>query len=235
MANLGLVWLEFIVCAALIGFAGPELSRSGDIIAEKTGLSHNWIGLILLATVTSLPELITGLSSVTIADVPNIAVGDVLGSCVFNLTILVVLDFLHRDEPIYRRAHQGHILSAGFGDRDGRLCRHQRAPRWAEHYLQHRPRRPLFADHDRPLLLAIRSVFIYERHQREEFVEEVAAQYAEMTLRSAVRRYCGGGRLVAAGVWLPFVGSDLADAMGWNRRSSAPCSSPAPPRCPSSS
>ena len=60
LTDLVWIWLQFITCAALIGFAGPELSRSGDIIAEKTGLSHSWIGLILLATVTSLPELITG-------------------------------------------------------------------------------------------------------------------------------------------------------------------------------
>jgi len=53
--------------------------------------------------------------SVTIAGAPNIAVGDVLGSCVFNLLLLVVLDFLHRGESVYRSASQGHILLAAFG------------------------------------------------------------------------------------------------------------------------
>ena len=41
-----------------------------------------------MAGVTSLPELITGLGSVTYAGVPDIAVGDVLGSCAFDLLIL---------------------------------------------------------------------------------------------------------------------------------------------------
>jgi cation:H+ antiporter len=109
MAQLTLTWLQFGLCALLIGVAGPELSRSGDIIADKTGISGNWIGLILLGGVTSLPELITGLSAVTVADQPNIAVGDIFGSCVFNLLILVAVDFMYREMPVYRRAHQGHI------------------------------------------------------------------------------------------------------------------------------
>lgn len=214
--ELGLIWLEFAVCAALIGLAGPELSRSGDIIAEKTGISQNWVGLVMLATVTSLPELITGLSAVTIAGVPDIAVGGVLGSCVFNLAILIVLDFMNRDGPIYFRAHQGHILAAGFGIV---------LIGWAGMSI-------LLADHRfafqighvglySPIMIglyfiSVRTVFTYERNQREEFVEEVAEQYADITLKQAVRRYLiGSAVLVAAGVWLPFVAGDLSEAMGW--------------------
>lgn len=218
MAELGLIWLEFAICAALIGFAGPELSRSGDIIAEKTGVSHNWIGLVLLATVTSLPELITGLSAVTVADVPDIAVGDVLGSCVFNLAIIIVLDLLHREEPIFLRVHQGHILAAGFGivmigfAGMSVILSEQKFTFNIGHVGLYSPIMVGL------YLIAVRTVFRYERDQREEFVEEVAAQYADITLQTAIRRYLvAAAVLVAAGVWLPFVGSDLADAMGWKK------------------
>lgn len=51
-----LIWLQFVLCAGLIGVAGVRLSRYGDAIAAHTGLSRNWIGLVLLATVTSLPN-----------------------------------------------------------------------------------------------------------------------------------------------------------------------------------
>ena len=114
MTAMLLAWAKFGACAALIVFAGPALTFYGDIISQKTGVSRTWIGLILLATATSLPELFTGISAVTVADAPNIAVGDALGSCVFNLLMLVVLDALSRDEPVYRRIDQGHILTAGF-------------------------------------------------------------------------------------------------------------------------
>jgi cation:H+ antiporter len=60
-----IVWLQLAVCLVVIGIAGWRLFRCGDILAEKTGLSASWIGLILLATATSLPELATGISAET--------------------------------------------------------------------------------------------------------------------------------------------------------------------------
>ena len=110
-----LLWLQLLLCLGIIGYAGYFLSRYGDIIAEKSGISASWIGLILLSTATSLPELVTGISSVTFAGAPDIAVGDVLGSTVFNLAILVILDALYRRETLYSKAAQGHILSASLG------------------------------------------------------------------------------------------------------------------------
>jgi len=87
-----MIWLQFLVCTAAIVFAGAKLSEYGDVIAEKTGLGRTWIGVVLMASVTSLPELMTGVSSVAIFDLPNIAAGDALGSCMFNLLIIALLD-----------------------------------------------------------------------------------------------------------------------------------------------
>ena len=113
--TLLILWLEFIGCAAVIVFCGYKLSIYGDMIAEKSGLGRAWIGLILMAGVTSLPELINGVSSVALAGVPDIAAGDIMGSCIFNLSIIAIMDALHGPEPIFSKADTGHILSAGFG------------------------------------------------------------------------------------------------------------------------
>lgn len=78
------LWLQFVAAAAIVLFSGSRLAKYGDIIAEQTGLGKTWIGVLLLAVTTSLPELITGLSSVIIFDVPDIAAGNVLGACVVN-------------------------------------------------------------------------------------------------------------------------------------------------------
>lgn len=110
-----LLWLGFILCTGAIVYSGTQLSRYGDILAEKTGLGRTWIGVVLTASVTSLPELVNGISSVTFAKAPNIAVGDILGSCVFNLFILALIDLLHPRVPVSSQAHHGHVLSAGFG------------------------------------------------------------------------------------------------------------------------
>jgi len=114
MATL-MPWLKFALCLISIGAAGPALLRNADIISRLTGLSRSWIGLALLATATSLPELFTGISAVTVANAPNIAVGDLLGSCEFNLAMLVLLDAFSRKEPLYRHIDQVNILTAGFG------------------------------------------------------------------------------------------------------------------------
>ncbi len=212
-----LVWIEFTFCAGCIGVAGWFLSRYGDVIADKTGFSGSWVGLVLLATVTSLPELITGISSITLAHVPNIAVGDVLGSCVFNLTILIVLDFLHRGESVYRRASQSHILSAGFSvvligfAGLNILLVGKTAMFSVGHVGAYTP--IIFVLY----LVAMRTVFAHERTQRREFTEQVANRYPEITLQHAIKRYAAAAvAVIIAGAFLPFFGVQLAEVMGWN-------------------
>jgi len=108
--------LGFLLCAAVIFFAGKKLSFYGDQIAEKTGLGKAWIGLILMASVTSLPELMVGISSSGIVQAPDLAVGDIVGSCCFNLAILAMLDiFVPKHQHLFFVASPRHILSASLG------------------------------------------------------------------------------------------------------------------------
>lgn len=109
------VWFEFAICAAVILYSGSRLSIYGDAIAEKTGLGRSWIGLVLLATVTSLPELITGISAVTFNDLPDMAVSGTVGSCMFNMMVIALLDILSKNRPVSHLVHHGHMLSCGFG------------------------------------------------------------------------------------------------------------------------
>ncbi len=211
-----LIWLELLFCLAVIGYAGYFLSRYGDIIAEKSGMSASWVGLILLSTATSLPELATGISSVSFADAPNIAVGDVLGSTVFNLAILVMLDGLYKRETLYSRAGQGHILSASLGsiliafagfslllDRAGM------SPAFG-HVGFYSPFIVLV------YLVAMRAVYSYEHRMLAEYTGESAERYPGVTLRSAVKGYAmAAGAVVIAGTWLPFIAKDIAEQMGW--------------------
>jgi len=104
----------FILCAGTIVYAGSKLSLYGNLIADLTGLGKAWIGLILMAAVTSLPELITGISSVTIVKAPNLAAGDVFGSCVFNLLILSFLDAIYK-KPLTSVVRNTHVFAAACG------------------------------------------------------------------------------------------------------------------------
>ncbi len=209
-----LVWIKFAVCAGMITVAGPTLTRYGHIIAHRTGLSQTWIGLILLATATSLPELFTGISSVTVAAAPNIAVGDALGSTLFNLAILVILDLIYRDEPMYRRIDQGHILTAGFGviligfaGVSLLLWRNETPPKLF-HVGVYAPIIIVV------YLIAVRAAFVYER--RRMALEVITDRYPKISLKRAIIGYLAAATVVvAAGTWLPFIGIELAEAMGW--------------------
>ena len=110
-----MIWIEFMLCAAGITTAGYFLSKYGDVIAEKTGLGRAWIGAILIAGVTSLPELASGVSAVVWLDAPNLAAGAVLGSCLFNLMLIAVMDLTFQPGRVLANAQDVHILSGGLG------------------------------------------------------------------------------------------------------------------------
>ncbi|MGI0486756.1 sodium:calcium antiporter [Pantanalinema rosaneae CENA516] len=107
--------LQVIICVGLVIVIGARLSQSADVLAEKTGLGRNWVGAILLAGATSLPELATGISAVAVFNAPDLAVGGVLGSCLFNLLLLAILDIFTGPEPLLYRAETSHGLAAGLG------------------------------------------------------------------------------------------------------------------------
>lgn len=193
-----------------------RLTRYGDAIADKTGLGGTWIGVVLIASVTSLPELATGISSVTVVGVPEIAVGDVLGSCAFNLLILVAVDLLNRPDGLYRAASQGHIVSSGFAVillaviGLGLVLSQIGLPMSLGHVGTYSVvLLVLYA-------MAVRAVFHYEKVHVGEFADSEPDSYPQLTLRDASLRYAlAAAVVVLAGIWLPFVGRTLADQMGW--------------------
>ena len=88
------------------GLCRSQIDRLSDAIADKTGLGGNWIGFLLIGIVTSVPELASGISAATLADVPDLAVGAIFGACIFNLAIIVILDLFYRKDSIYHSASQ---------------------------------------------------------------------------------------------------------------------------------
>ncbi len=74
------------------------LSVCVDALDKATELSGAFLGGVLLAAVTSLPELFTSLAAVAFLAEPQLVVGDILGSDLFNLAALsaVALLFFRR-------------------------------------------------------------------------------------------------------------------------------------------
>ncbi len=106
----------FILCVSVILYAGTQLTLYGNLLAEAMGWSKMWMGMILMAAVTSLPELVTGVSAIQLVDSPSMAVGNVIGSCAFNILILSLLDAAFpKHLPITFEAQTGHVIAAAFG------------------------------------------------------------------------------------------------------------------------
>ena len=98
--ELALLWLQLAAAAAIILVTAHFMAKSADIIAEKTGLGRSFVGVVMLATATSLPELGTGMSSILLVDEVDLAVGDAFGSNIFNLLIVGLLDIYWRRGPV---------------------------------------------------------------------------------------------------------------------------------------
>lgn len=105
----------FTIACTLIVIAGLNLSRYGDIIGEKTGLEKGFIGFILLAFITSIPELVVSVSAVSLTNSPNLSLGNVFGSNMFNLFIIAILDCFNKGYPFLHNISKTHIVSAVLG------------------------------------------------------------------------------------------------------------------------
>jgi len=107
-----LVWVKFAICLAVILVAGTKLSKYGDAIAEKTGLGRIWVGVVLLAAITSLPELATGISSVALVGKPDLTLGDLFGSNLINLVVIAIIDVFYTRGPVLHYLGTGIVLAA---------------------------------------------------------------------------------------------------------------------------
>ena len=106
-----MVWIKFTACLVVIIIAGTKLSKYGDLIARKTGLGRVWIGVVLLATITSLPELATGISSVSLIGKPDLTLGDLFGSNLTNLAIIALIDVFYTRGPVLHFLGTGIVLA----------------------------------------------------------------------------------------------------------------------------
>jgi len=104
-------WVIFLLSAAVIVYAGTKLSHYGDQIATLTGLGGLWIGVVLMAGATSLPEIFTDVSA-ALMNKPNLAAGDLFGSNMANMLILGIIDLMHRQKRVWEKAAFEHALSA---------------------------------------------------------------------------------------------------------------------------
>ena len=95
LRNLGLV----AAGAAGLGFGGQAIVASAIYLAEALGASPELIGLTIVAIGTSLPELVTSLVAAARKQA-DIAVGNIVGSNIFNITAVMGVSAVVRGYPV---------------------------------------------------------------------------------------------------------------------------------------
>lgn len=88
------IWLNivlFAVAAAFVWAAGTRLARYADLISDRTALGRAFVGLVLLAAATSLPEIATTVTASAIGNT-SLAVNNLFGGIVLQTAILAIAD-----------------------------------------------------------------------------------------------------------------------------------------------
>ena len=224
-----MVWVKFLLCIIIILFSGTKTTRYADVIAEKTGLGRIWIGMLLLGIITSMPELITGISSVTLVGdegVPDLGVGTLLGSCIFNLCVIGFVDIMNRKKPVLNFASLRHSSSAiigiiilgiialttGFSDSIGKL-----SVGWIGI-----PGIVIFVVYIAGAWWIFTSERNFQLSLTPAFPDETGeAPPSEASESNDIKWlwpkfFVGAAVIVATGIWLSYVGNEIAEVTGWD-------------------
>jgi cation:H+ antiporter len=208
-----MLWLQFIACVLIILFAGARTTSYADIIAEKTGLGRLWVGTLILGIVTSMPELVTSVSSVSIIHNSNLGLGTLIGTCIFNLCLVVILDIMNKDKPVLSIASKRHISSLIFGIAlaliivAGIALKKQMMALHLSYISL--PSMAL-------LVIYLLSVWRLSKQRRETPPDSSLLRYEHTSGRFIWLKLAATSlTIIGAGIWLSYIGEDISAATGW--------------------
>ncbi len=211
-----LIWLKFATCVVIIFFSGKRVAKYGDIIAEKTGLGGLWIGVILIAIATSLPEIFTGVGSTVFVNAPDLTIGNLFGANTYNLLNISLLDFLNKGSPVLSSVSIGQLLTSGLSlipllIASIGIFLSIRLPQFSVMNISLYSILILIG-----YLVTIRIIFRFERNQQQIMTalkneEKILLKYNDISLKKACIFYGVFAIMIAgAGIWLAYIGEDLA-------------------------
>lgn len=99
----------FLLLAFLTIYTSIKLSYYGDELSKQTKLGSAFIGGLLIASITSLPEFVTSLSAVVL-DNPTLSFGDIVGSNMFNIFILAFYNIYFFKSDFFKNTKRKHII-----------------------------------------------------------------------------------------------------------------------------
>lgn len=99
----------FLILAFLTVFTSIRLSYYGDVLAKESKLGAAFVGGLLIASITSLPEFVTAISAVVLNN-PTLSFGDVVGSNMFNIFVLAVYNIYFFKSDIFKNTSKKYLI-----------------------------------------------------------------------------------------------------------------------------
>jgi len=202
-----LAWGKFFGLLLLVYIFGTRVTKSADIIAEKKGLARAFMGVVFISMITSFPELFTGISAAAIVGSADLAVGEIIGSCIFNLFIIAIIDGFFRKQNLYSRSRKGNILPLGFSFIMIGVLTFALSAGFKLKILH----LGFFS-----VLIFVFYVIFLRIIFKDRKAETPGKNYGQKNLKKEVILFVGSALvIIAVGIYLPIVGKELADIMNW--------------------
>ncbi len=106
-------WGFFLLAAAFIFISAPFLAISADRIAELAGVSESFLGVLAVAFVTSLPELVALITAMRIGAY-DLALSGLYGSNAINIAVLGIADLFHAPGSLFGSLDVSHVVAGLF-------------------------------------------------------------------------------------------------------------------------
>ncbi len=212
----GLTWLLFIFTSAIIVVAGHRMTIYGDVIGDRSPLGYTWVGTILLASVTSLPELVTAFTVSTLGEA-DIVIGNIFGSNNFNMLIIFIIDII-LIVPILNRVEKSHSVNGIFAIILSQIVMFSLAFQWliGRDNLGFYAKLPvgldsilIFAGY----IYAMYYIFKQSKAETTKAAQKIEDKYAHISTRMAYIKYSAYALIiVTSGIFMGILGARLANA-----------------------
>lgn len=107
-----MIFVLYALLAMCVIFFSARLGYYVDLLDQKTTMASAFIGGVMLAAVTSLPELMTSIASVVMVGKPALVIGNILGSNLFNVAVLGTVFLLYFPKLRKARITNSHLTTA---------------------------------------------------------------------------------------------------------------------------
>jgi cation:H+ antiporter len=103
-------FLFYGISACVIVVAGIWLAYIGDELAQNLGWQRNFVGSLFLGFATTLPEITVSAAAIYLG-AKELAVANMLGSNLFNMSIIFINDALYKKAHIFKVISENHLFS----------------------------------------------------------------------------------------------------------------------------